>query len=129
MRATYMTINGKITDKIIAAESDCGTVSAVQVPATTTYGDYMLVETATGRHMACGEYQDLSRTIQQGTMTGERVPAETWEIACALMAEVDAALLARKVEMDKITAARDAKFDSITQAWLAADMDRADSNN
>ena len=56
------------------------TVAATVVPTTTLYGSYSFVCLATGRAMFRGFYCD-----EAGRMTGDKVPAEIWGEAVAMM--------------------------------------------
>lgn len=116
------------TGALISARSDDGLVVATQVPMTTAYGSYVLIEQATGRRMNRGEYEDIERPIGMGTLTGERVPAHIWASAVGLMTECNAAIREREQKLEAAAMERDlARYDSLSEQ-IAQDMDRAGSN-
>lgn len=116
------------TDKLVSALSNSGLVEASQIPTTTLYGDFVLVDKATGRRMARGEYEDVNRPIGMGTLTGERVPGHIWAEAVALMDECNVALRAREDRLSQEARSRDlARYDTLSER-IAQDMDREGSN-
>lgn len=117
------------TDRLISAKSDDDLIEATQVPMTNTYGSYRLVDLTTGRPVALGEYEDYSRPMAQGTLTGEKVPAHIWASALELMREADAVIAARVLRIESEALVAQDKRYSATGERLAADMDRANSKN
>lgn len=116
------------TDRLVSAKSDDGLVEAVQVPMTTLYGDFVLIDLTTGRRMSRAQYEDVNRPIGMGALTGERVPADVWASAVTLMAECDASIRGRGQRLADEALARDlARYDSPAER-IAQDMDQPWSN-
>ncbi len=114
MQIQPSTRNSRFIDTAI---SDDGRVSYSPI------GNDRLIDLTTGRDMWLGLYPDAD-----GFFTTQRVPADLWQTACALMTEADAHNARVHDEMREAAFARKNAREE-AWGWLSADMDRADSTH